>query len=65
MCAYTYHFSCLLSEILVPFQAIKKEVKLFSDKRKEIKKGIRALAKTVSVMISYTNTFDPPFKITL
>lgn len=52
-----------LSEMLVPFQAIIKEVKQFSNKRREIKREIKALAKTVSVMISYANTFDPPFKI--
>lgn len=37
-----------LSDVLVPFQAIKNEVKRFSRKRKEIKTGIKALAKTVS-----------------
>lgn len=38
-----------LRNILVPFQAIKNEVKRFSKKRREIKRGIKALAKTVSV----------------
>ncbi|XP_045047474.2 cilia- and flagella-associated protein 43 isoform X2 [Desmodus rotundus] len=39
-------------------EAIKKEVKLFSDKRKEIKKGIRALAKTVLNMMEENETVD-------
>lgn len=52
-----------LSDILVPFQAIRMEVKLFSNKRREIKTGIKELAKTVSAMISYTTTFGPWSKI--
>ncbi|XP_057592496.1 cilia- and flagella-associated protein 43 [Hippopotamus amphibius kiboko] len=32
-------------------EAIKNEVKLFSNKRKEIKRGIKALAKTIMVMM--------------
>lgn len=57
-------FLTCLSDKLIPFQAIEKEVKLFSNKRKEIKREIKELAKTVSVVISYANTFDPPSKIT-
>lgn len=53
LCIYQriYHITVIslacLSDILVPFQAIKNEVKLFSKKRKEIKTRIKALAKTV------------------
>lgn len=47
-----------LNDVLVPFQAIKNEVKLFSNKRKEIKRGIKALAKTVSVVISQLSCDD-------
>lgn len=58
------HFLCAcLSDVLVPFQAIEKEVKLFSNKRKEIKRGIKALAKTVSFVNSHTNTFGPRSKM--
>lgn len=42
-----------LSDILVPFQAIIKEVKQFSSKRREIKQGIKALAKTVKYDFIY------------
>lgn len=57
---YLSIISCAcLSDIFVPFQAIKKEVKLFSNKRRDIKRGIKALAKTVSVVNSHTNTFGP------
>ena len=63
-----YHLAVIpvacLNDVLSPFQAIKNEVKLFSNKRKEIKRGIKALAKTVSVAIPYTNTFGPGSKIT-
>ncbi|XP_054437726.1 cilia- and flagella-associated protein 43 [Pteronotus mesoamericanus] len=37
-------------------EAIKKEVKLFSNKRKEIKRGIKALAKTVLNMMEENET---------
>ncbi|KAJ8789491.1 hypothetical protein J1605_022018 [Eschrichtius robustus] len=49
-----YHLAIIpvacLKDVLSPFQAIKNEVKLFSNKRKEIKRGIKALAKTVSIL---------------
>ncbi|XP_012517094.1 PREDICTED: cilia- and flagella-associated protein 43 [Propithecus coquereli] len=39
-------------------EAIKKEVNLFSEKRKEIKRGIKALAKTVLKMMEENETVD-------
>ncbi|XP_045734731.1 cilia- and flagella-associated protein 43 [Mirounga angustirostris] len=39
-------------------EAIKNEVKLFSKKRKEIKTGIKALAKTVLTMMEENETVD-------
>ncbi|KAM9618738.1 cilia- and flagella-associated protein 43 [Trichechus inunguis] len=39
-------------------EAIKKEVNQFSKKRKEIKKGIKALAKTVQSMMEENETVD-------
>ncbi|XP_016009940.2 cilia- and flagella-associated protein 43 isoform X2 [Rousettus aegyptiacus] len=39
-------------------EAIEKEVKLFSNKRKEIKRGIKALAKTVMNMMEENETVD-------
>ncbi|XP_037015418.2 cilia- and flagella-associated protein 43 [Artibeus jamaicensis] len=39
-------------------EAIKKEVKLFSNKRKEIKREIKALAKTVLNMMAENETVD-------
>lgn len=39
------------------------EIKLFSNKRREIKTGMKELAKTVSVVVSHTNTFGPWPKI--
>ncbi|KAI5277499.1 Cilia- And Flagella-Associated Protein 43 [Manis pentadactyla] len=44
-------------------EAIKKEVKLFSEKRKEIKKGIKALAKTVLNMIEENEAVHPTAKL--
>ncbi|XP_006920945.1 cilia- and flagella-associated protein 43 [Pteropus alecto] len=39
-------------------EAIKKEVKLFSNKRRDIKRGIKALAKTVMNMMEENQTVD-------
>ncbi|KAM8781135.1 cilia- and flagella-associated protein 43 isoform 2-T2 [Rhynchonycteris naso] len=39
-------------------EAVKKEIKLFSVKRKEIKRGIKALAKTVLTMMEENETVD-------
>ncbi|KAI5932524.1 Cilia- and flagella-associated protein 43 [Manis javanica] len=44
-------------------EAFKKEVKLFSEKRKEIKKGIKALAKTVLNMIEENETVHHTAKL--
>lgn len=54
----------LLSDMHAPFQAIQKEIKMFSHKRREIKRGIKELAKTVSVVISYTDPLSLQSKIT-
>ncbi|ELK04977.1 hypothetical protein PAL_GLEAN10014217 [Pteropus alecto] len=43
---------------LLPEKAIKKEVKLFSNKRRDIKRGIKALAKTVMNMMEENQTVD-------
>ncbi|XP_044924463.1 cilia- and flagella-associated protein 43 isoform X6 [Mustela putorius furo] len=43
---------------LLPEKAIKNEVKRFSRKRKEIKTGIKALAKTVLAMMEENETVD-------
>ncbi|KAM7072613.1 cilia- and flagella-associated protein 43 isoform 7-T7 [Molossus nigricans] len=39
-------------------EAIKKEIKLFSNKRRELKRGIKALAKTVLNMMKENETID-------
>ncbi|XP_060027355.1 cilia- and flagella-associated protein 43 [Erinaceus europaeus] len=44
-------------------EAITKEKKLFSNKRKEIKKGIKALAKTVLTMMEENETVDAVAKL--
>ncbi|KAG8523496.1 Cilia- and flagella-associated protein 43, partial [Galemys pyrenaicus] len=44
-------------------EAIKKEVKEFSSKRKEIKKGIKTLAKTVLSMMEENETVDDIAKL--
>ncbi|KAL2769304.1 cilia- and flagella-associated protein 43, partial [Daubentonia madagascariensis] len=44
-------------------EAIKKEVDLFSEKRKEIKRGIKALAKTVLKMMEENETVDSIAKL--
>lgn len=49
----------LLSEALVPFQAVKKEVRVFSPRRKEIKRGIKELAKIVSTVLMRTDSHWP------
>ncbi|XP_070326227.1 cilia- and flagella-associated protein 43 isoform X2 [Odocoileus virginianus] len=44
-------------------EAIKKEVKLFSNKRREIKRGIKALAKTVQDMMEENEAVDDIAKL--
>ncbi|XP_037660766.1 cilia- and flagella-associated protein 43 isoform X2 [Choloepus didactylus] len=44
-------------------EAIKNEVKLFSKKRKEIKKGIKALVKTVLIMMEENETLPKIAKL--
>jgi hypothetical protein len=59
-CATTPGFSlALLSEVLALFQAIKKEVRIFSPRRKEIKRGIKELAQVVSTVLTRTEAHYP------
>ncbi|XP_006166470.1 cilia- and flagella-associated protein 43 [Tupaia chinensis] len=44
-------------------EAIKQEVKLFSEKRKEIKRGIKSLAKTILNMMEENETVDKIAKL--